>query len=614
MRFTMALQNGHEERKLLDYEEKVEELVTSNGSSNGSEQNQEPMDDTDRVMVHTPYHGHYSLPTAGFRDMLLKPEILSGIFGAGFEQPSQVQAECIPKAMSGVDILCQAKSGMGKTVLFVISTLEMIDPQNHTQPTVLVLAPTRELAYQIGAQYRRFGRHLGGIRIGLFCDGTPLLADIQNLRAGPVHIVLGTPGRLTALVRERVLNLSHIKHFIVDECDKVLRQLDMQSDVHEIFLATPFEKQVMMFSATFPTAVLQDCRTYLSKEAFESQIKNPAPILSEDAQKQESMEDGFFYSEGSEKVIICIGGEDQHIVFRSVERLCPSDLGWGNLMSLPIGVCNAGLVARSEFIYLCGGQLPDGSASGDTFRFDTFNNKWEAKKRMNSPRFALGIAAFGEYIYAIGGCDGRSVLNTVERYCIPSDNWEFVADLPVPLSGCSVVDLEGSLYVFGGVSDRGFSDEVLRYAHQSGSWSSAKSVHVSRTGAVACVGPDNFIYIAGGISNEKVVLNRLDAYNPIANEWIPKSSMAVGRYLPGIAFDSEGFFVFGGQQLLDSPVDTVEAYNFAKDEWVLLETVLPCARSGLSCVSVPINKSFTHPSFQMDPVRGRIVFNRTAQD
>ena len=92
---------------------------------------------------------------SGFRDFLLKPELLRAVVDCGFEHPSEVQHECIPQAILGMDVLCQAKSGMGKTAVFVITVLQQLEPVQNEVGAV-VLCHTRELAYQISHEFERF--------------------------------------------------------------------------------------------------------------------------------------------------------------------------------------------------------------------------------------------------------------------------------------------------------------------------------------------------------------------------------------------------------------------------------------------------------------------------
>merc|ERR1712241_1534884 len=129
-----------------------------------------------------------------------------------------------------MDILSQAKSGMGKTAVFVLATLQQIEPVDG-QVGVIVLCHTRELAFQISKEYERFSMYMSSTKIAVFFGGMPIKKDEQVLKDNCPHIVVGTPGRILALVRSKKLNLKHCKHFILDECDKMLEQLDMRRDV-----------------------------------------------------------------------------------------------------------------------------------------------------------------------------------------------------------------------------------------------------------------------------------------------------------------------------------------------------------------------------------------------
>lgn len=232
--------------------------------------------------------GHYvGIHASGFKDFLLKPELLRAIVDAGFEHPSEVQHESIPQAVLGGDIVCQAKSGMGKTAVFVLATLHQLNPSAATTSApddsantandkgadndaatskdsvqVLVLCHTRELAFQIAHEYERFSKYLPNIKTAVFYGGVSIKLNREVLKNDCPHIVVGTPGRILALAREKNLKLNNIKHFVLDECDRVLEALDMRRDVQEIFRMTPHEKQVMLFSATLSKEIRPVCKKF----------------------------------------------------------------------------------------------------------------------------------------------------------------------------------------------------------------------------------------------------------------------------------------------------------------------------------------------------------------
>jgi ATP-dependent RNA helicase UAP56/SUB2 len=235
---------------LLDYEdeEQTEQIAEGNGEVAPAKKD---------------VKGTYvSIHSSGFRDFLLKPEILRAIVDCGFEHPSEVQHECIPQAVLGMDILCQAKSGMGKTAVFVLATLQQLE-LTENQVYVLVMCHTRELAFQISKEYERFSKYMPQVKVSVFFGGLPIQKDEEVLKNTCPHIVVGTPGRILALIKSKKLNLKHLKHFVLDECDKMLEQLDMRKDVQEIFRSTPHGKQVMMFSATLSKEIRPVCKKFM---------------------------------------------------------------------------------------------------------------------------------------------------------------------------------------------------------------------------------------------------------------------------------------------------------------------------------------------------------------
>ena len=133
-----------------------------------------------------------------FEDYFLKRELLMGIFEKGFERPSPVQERAIPIILQNRNVLARAKNGTGKTAAFIIPCLEKTDPiKKHIQ--VLILIPTRELALQTSAVVRELGKHMK-IQCMVSTGGTSLKDDIMRLYK-PVHVLVGTPGR--------ILDLSH---------------------------------------------------------------------------------------------------------------------------------------------------------------------------------------------------------------------------------------------------------------------------------------------------------------------------------------------------------------------------------------------------------------------
>ncbi|KAI9281468.1 ATP-dependent RNA helicase uap56 [Sporodiniella umbellata] len=254
---------------LIDYEEEDEQTLQETAAPQTA-----IVEEEDKKDKKGSYVGIHS---TGFRDFLLKPELLRSIVDCGFEHPSEVQQECIPQSILGMDVLCQAKSGMGKTAVFVLATLQQLEPING-EVSVIVLCHTRELAFQIKNEYARFSKYLPEIRTEVFYGGVPMTKDVETLKDKNKcpHILVGTPGRVLALIRDKHLRLGNVKHFVLDECDKMLEQLDMRRDVQDIFRATPHHKQVMMFTATLAKEMRPVCKKFM---------QNPLEIYVDDEAK-----------------------------------------------------------------------------------------------------------------------------------------------------------------------------------------------------------------------------------------------------------------------------------------------------------------------------------------
>jgi ATP-dependent RNA helicase UAP56/SUB2 len=206
--------------------------------------------------------GYAAIHASGFRDFLLKPELLRAIVDCGFEHPSEVQHECIPQAILGTDVLCQAKSGMGKTAVFVLACLQQIDSSDKAVK-VMVICHTRELAYQIKHEFDRFAKYFSEVKTGVVYGGTPIAKDKEMLKDACPHVLIGTPGRVLGLLREKDLKLEKLTQFVLDECDKCLDKLDMRKDIQQIFIETPKKKQVMMFSATMTAETRGLCKKFM---------------------------------------------------------------------------------------------------------------------------------------------------------------------------------------------------------------------------------------------------------------------------------------------------------------------------------------------------------------
>jgi len=187
-----------------------------------------------------------------FDEFNLKKELLRGVYGYGFEKPSHIQQKAIIPLIKKRDTIAQAQSGTGKTATFAIGCLELIDT-NVNEVQALVLAPTRELAQQIAIVFQLIGEFMK-LKVHAFIGGTSVKADIKNLSDG-VHIVVGTPGRVLDMINKKILNLTSLKIFVLDEADEMLSRGFLDS-IKQIISFIPENCQIALFSATMPKEIL----------------------------------------------------------------------------------------------------------------------------------------------------------------------------------------------------------------------------------------------------------------------------------------------------------------------------------------------------------------------
>mmetsp|Transcript_1655 Transcript_1655/g.4397 ORF Transcript_1655/g.4397 Transcript_1655/m.4397 type:complete len:489 (-) Transcript_1655:433-1899(-) len=201
-----------------------------------------------------------------FEDYYLKRELLMGIFEMGFEKPSPIQEEAIPVALAGRDILARAKNGTGKTGAFLIPALERVDTSKRAIQT-LILVPTRELALQHAQVCKSLGKRIEGLEVMTSTGGTSLKDDIMRLYQ-PVHILVATPGRVLDLADKGVCKLRQTKFMVMDEADKLL-SAEFTPVIEQIIQRhLPADRQICLFSATFPMAV-KGFRDKFQRKAYE---------------------------------------------------------------------------------------------------------------------------------------------------------------------------------------------------------------------------------------------------------------------------------------------------------------------------------------------------------
>lgn len=192
------------------------------------------------------------LPTS-FEEMDLSKEVLRAIKDMGFTTPSTVQAKTIPLMMSGADVNAVAPTGTGKTCAFGIPMLEYVQ-LNEPEVQEVVLAPTRELALQIGDELTKLAKYIKGCRIAVLYGGQPIPKQLAALKRKP-QILVATPGRLLDHMNRGNVHLNAVHTMVLDEADEMLN-MGFVKDVTRIIEATPDERQMVLFSATTNQDVL----------------------------------------------------------------------------------------------------------------------------------------------------------------------------------------------------------------------------------------------------------------------------------------------------------------------------------------------------------------------
>lgn len=198
-----------------------------------------------------------------FEQLGLSAPILRAIQETGYETPTPIQRDAIPPILEGRDIVGCAQTGTGKTAAFSLPLLQHVDRTAGRDPQIraLVVTPTRELAAQIGESVATYGKHLKDLYHTVIFGGVNETPQIREIQRG-VDIVIATPGRLLDLMNRRIINLSHVEIFVLDEADRML-DMGFLPDVKRIVAALPKKRQTLFFSATMPSEIRTLAETLL---------------------------------------------------------------------------------------------------------------------------------------------------------------------------------------------------------------------------------------------------------------------------------------------------------------------------------------------------------------
>jgi ATP-dependent RNA helicase DeaD len=199
-----------------------------------------------------------------FPELGIAPELLEAIKSLGFEQPSPIQAEAIPVALTGRDVVGQSHTGSGKTMAFGLPVVQGVDgSKRHVQ--ALILCPTRELAMQVCAEIHKLASFKEGVRATPVYGGASYDRQIRALQSGS-QIVVGTPGRILDFIERGLLKVDALKTLVFDEADEML-DMGFAEDIDRLMAAVPKERQTIFFSATFEPRIRRLVENYTRNAA-----------------------------------------------------------------------------------------------------------------------------------------------------------------------------------------------------------------------------------------------------------------------------------------------------------------------------------------------------------
>jgi ATP-dependent RNA helicase RhlE len=208
-----------------------------------------------------------------FRELGVSSAIVEALSARSIHEPFPIQSLVLPDALAGIDVLAKSPTGSGKTLAFAVPIVERTvatDPR----PTALVLVPTRELAAQVTAEIQALAP-AKKLTVAAVYGGMPLHA--QAKRAAKAHVLVATPGRLEDLANRRLVDLSHVRTFVLDEADRML-DMGFQPQVDRIVRRLPRNRQTMFFSATLDGPVGELARAYTNSPArYEADHANQTP-------------------------------------------------------------------------------------------------------------------------------------------------------------------------------------------------------------------------------------------------------------------------------------------------------------------------------------------------
>ena len=248
-----------------------------------------------------------------FKQLNLHPRILNALEQLGYETPTPVQAEAIPKVLEGHDLIASAQTGTGKTAAFVLPALQLFIRQKRPNkaagtPAALILTPTRELANQVNMAMRRYGRFMRFTSVSLV-GGMSYSPQIKQLSKS-VDVIIATPGRLIDHINQKRVDLSHLNMLVLDEADRML-DMGFIDEVERIASLSPKNRQTLMFTATWDGKMAKLAqnllnnpqRVQVAEEVTQDNIEQRLHVVDDDAHKHQLLQHLLLSEEVTQAII-----------------------------------------------------------------------------------------------------------------------------------------------------------------------------------------------------------------------------------------------------------------------------------------------------------------------
>ncbi|KKQ04182.1 MAG: DNA/RNA helicase, superfamily II [Parcubacteria group bacterium GW2011_GWA2_36_24] len=297
-----------------------------------------------------PYISKYT-----FADFPFNPQLHKNIKGAGFVSPRPIQDQAIPTVLAGKDVFGMANTGTGKTAAFLLPLIEKISKTKglSKRETVLIMAPTRELALQIESDFKILAFGFGMFSVSCV-GGLPIMKQIREIKLG-VSFVIGTPGRLRDLIDKKVLDLSTCHSVVLDEADRML-DMGFRDEMVYIIGKTPKERQTLFFSATLSADIKKLTGQYLKNPVFISVVSGETlKNIDQDVIRARSKE------EKLEKLheVLKKDGSDKVLIFREMKHSVDSLAKEGSWTRYPRRHARHQLRRAANLRYLCAQNRPN---------------------------------------------------------------------------------------------------------------------------------------------------------------------------------------------------------------------------------------------------------------